>query len=119
VFRADDDPLAVAATEAVLRGDLELLRALLTEHPGLANAETGDRRPGGMSRSLLHAATDWPGHHPNNVASVQLLLDHGADVNAVNPRCPDLKPKTTLARSLVRTGRAWSGGPLRVLHSLR
>jgi uncharacterized protein len=79
---AGDDPLAVAATEAVHRGDLDRLRALLNEHPGLACAEIGDRDPDGMSRSLLHAATDWPGHFPNNVATVKLLIEHGADVNA-------------------------------------
>lgn len=79
---ATDDPLAVAATLAVQRGDLDGLRALLVEHPGLARAEIGDHTPGGMRRSLLHAATDWPGHYPNNVATVTLLIEHGADVNA-------------------------------------
>jgi hypothetical protein len=82
VVLAGDDPLAVAATEAVQRGDLERLRLLLTEHPGLARAAIGDHRPGGMSRSLPHGATDWPGHFPNNVATVKLLPEHGADVNA-------------------------------------
>jgi ankyrin repeat protein len=35
-----------------------------------------------MARTLLHAATDWPGHYPNNPAVVRMLLDAGADVNA-------------------------------------
>jgi ankyrin repeat protein len=35
-----------------------------------------------MSRTLLHAATVWPGHFPNNPQVVQLLIDHGADVDA-------------------------------------
>jgi uncharacterized protein len=82
VLLAGDDPVAVAATEAVQNGDLDRLRALLAQHPGLARAEIGDRQPGGMSRSLLHAATDWPGHYPNSVATVKLLVEHGADVNA-------------------------------------
>ena len=73
------EPLAVAATEAVQTGNLELLRRLLTENPGLASARIGDDR---MSRTLLHAATDWPGHYPNNVASVAVLLEGGADVDA-------------------------------------
>jgi uncharacterized protein len=76
-----DDPLAGAATQAVQSGDLETLRQLLAEHPDLATAYIGDH-PDGMSRTLLHAATDWPGHFPNSVASVQVLLEAGADVNA-------------------------------------
>jgi len=79
---AADDPLAVAATQAVQAGDVDALRALLTGHPDLAAAEIGDGAPGRMRRSLLHAATDWPGHFPNDVATVNLLIEHGADVNA-------------------------------------
>ena len=66
---AADDPLALAATEAVQTGELEALGQLLSDHPDLATARIGD--PDGMSRTLLHAATDWPGHYPNNVATVQ------------------------------------------------
>jgi len=77
---AADDPVAVAATEAVQRGDLDTLRRMLDERPGLATAFIGD--PGGMSRTLLHAATDWPGHYPDNAATVAVLIDAGADVNA-------------------------------------
>ncbi len=81
VLLAGDDPLAVVATEAVQSGDLDRFRALLAGHSGLARAEIGDGQPGGMSRSLLHVATDWPGHYLNNVATVNLLVEHGADVN--------------------------------------
>ena len=35
-----------------------------------------------MSRTLLHAATDWPGHYPNNAATVRALVAAGADVDA-------------------------------------
>jgi ankyrin repeat protein len=76
-----DDPLAVAATDAVQRGDLDALRQLLDERPELATAYIGDH-PDGMSRTLLHAATDWPGHFPNNAATVAALIESGADVNA-------------------------------------
>jgi hypothetical protein len=76
-----DDPLAVAATAAVQTGDLEALGRLLADEPGLATAYIGDH-PDGMSRTLLHAATDWPGHFPNNAATVRALIDAGADVNA-------------------------------------
>jgi ankyrin repeat protein len=35
-----------------------------------------------MSRTLLHVATDWPGHFPNNAATVSALIGAGADVDA-------------------------------------
>ncbi len=78
---AADDPVAVAATEAVHRGDVDALRRMLDEQPGLATAYIGEH-PDGMSRTLLHAATDWPGHYLNNAATVAALIDAGADVNA-------------------------------------
>jgi ankyrin repeat protein len=78
---AADDPLAVEATRVVQAGELETLATLLAEHPSLATARIGDW-PDGMSRTLLHAATDWPGHYPNNAQVVQLLIDAGADVGA-------------------------------------
>jgi len=58
---------------------LELLQRLLNENPGLATSRIGDGR---MSRTLLHAATDWPGHFPNNAATVALLVEAGAEVDA-------------------------------------
>jgi len=60
-------------------GDVDGLRALLTEHPELATARFGDNT---MSRTALHAITDWPGHLPNGATMVRLLVDAGADVNA-------------------------------------
>jgi hypothetical protein len=82
VFLAADDPLAVAATAAVQSGDLDELRDLLRAHPELVTARIGNQGPSGMSRTLLHAATDWPGRFPNNVATVRELIAAGADVNA-------------------------------------
>ena len=64
-----EEPLARAAVEAIHAGDLEGLRRLLDEHPGLATARIGGDRPGGTTRSLLHVATDWPGHFPNMAAT--------------------------------------------------
>ncbi len=76
-----DDPLAVEATRLVQAGELDALASLLGAHPALATARIGDW-PEGTSRTLLHAATDWPGHYPNNPQVVQLLIDSGADVDA-------------------------------------
>ena len=71
--------LAADATSAVQSGDLATLSSLLAENPGLAAARIGDES---ASRTLLHAATDWPGHFPNNPDTVALLLAAGADVDA-------------------------------------
>ncbi|WP_250036881.1 ankyrin repeat domain-containing protein [Paractinoplanes maris] len=76
-----EHPWAVAAAEAIRGGQVAALRRLLTEHPGLATARLGDP-DGGMSRTLLHVVTDWPGHHPDGPATVAVLVEAGADVNA-------------------------------------
>jgi len=65
-----------AAIDAIHHGDVESLRNLLRQDPALATA-----RIDGM-RTLLHVATDWPGHFPNGVATVLVLIELGADVNA-------------------------------------
>jgi ankyrin repeat protein len=52
---------------------------LLASHPGLATATI---MSGSNGRSLLHVATDWPGHFPNGAAVVAMLVAHGADVGA-------------------------------------
>jgi uncharacterized protein len=74
-----DDRRAVAATVAVLAGDLPELDRLLTADPWLATARIGNED---SYRTLLHAATDWPGHFPNGPAVVDRLVAAGADVNA-------------------------------------
>jgi hypothetical protein len=78
-----DEPLGVAVVEAIRAGDLRTLTRLLAEHPGLATArvmrpEAGEH----AARTLLHVATDWPGHFPNGAATVAALIDAGADVHA-------------------------------------
>jgi len=76
------DPLAVAAVDAIHTGDLRALHQLLVEHAWLATARLGVDGPEGMSRTLLHVATDWPGHLPHAAATVAALVAAGADVNA-------------------------------------
>jgi ankyrin repeat protein len=64
------------AITAIHHGDVQALKELLLENPGLASSRFDGHR------TLLHVATDWPGHFPNNVATVIALIDAGADVNA-------------------------------------
>jgi uncharacterized protein len=78
-----DEPLAIATTGAIQSGNLDELEQLLTEHPELANSRITRRDAcGEQSRSLLHIATDWPGHFPDVTATVRLLIAARADVNA-------------------------------------
>ncbi len=77
-----EDPLAVAVVEAIHTGDVQKLKWLLAENPELSQARLGDNDPCGMSRTLLHVATDWPGHFPNGAKTVAALIEAGADVNA-------------------------------------
>jgi ankyrin repeat protein len=70
----DPEPVSNAA-QAIRSGDLEALRRLLREHPSLAVTPVGPR-------TLLHVATDWPGHFPNAAAAIRALVEAGADVNA-------------------------------------
>jgi hypothetical protein len=81
VILETEDPLAVAVVTAIQAGDLPVLAKLLAEHPDLATARLGDPDHG-MSRTLLHVATDWPGHYANGPATVATLVAAGADVNA-------------------------------------
>ena len=80
--RSTEDPLALAAVAAIHAGDLDGLRRLLGEHPELATTRLGDDDPDGMSRTLLHVATDWPGHFPHGADTVAALVEAGADVDA-------------------------------------
>lgn len=77
-----DAPLAVAVVKAIQTGDIPALTQLLADNPGLSKARLGDNDPCGMSRTLLHVATDWPGHFPNVAQTIKTLVEAGSDVNA-------------------------------------
>ncbi|WP_205748355.1 hypothetical protein [Dyadobacter bucti] len=76
-----DAPLAVAVVKAIQTGDIQALTQLLADNPGLSKARLGDNDPCGMSRTLLHVATDWPGHFPNVAQTIKTLVEAGSDVN--------------------------------------
>ena len=81
-----DDARAVAIVSAIRGGDVDGLQRQLRENPDLATARITDKR--GVARTLLHVATDWPGHFPNGRRVVIALVEAGADVNAgvIHPR---------------------------------
>jgi uncharacterized protein len=87
-FIFEDDKLAVDVVKAIHTGDVQSLKHLLAENPGLVTARIVGRDYDetcsslGMSRTLLHIVTDWPGHFPNGATTVGMLVDAGAEVNA-------------------------------------
>lgn len=72
------DPVHEAAVAAVHAGEVHTLQRLLTDHPGLASTRLARR--GG--RTLLHVATDWPGHLPDVAGTIAVLVAAGADPDA-------------------------------------
>ncbi|MGW6399661.1 ankyrin repeat domain-containing protein [Streptomyces sp. NPDC055134] len=78
------DPLAVAVTQAIRQGDVPALRHLLAANPGLASAAIAETARPDCSgiRTLLHIATDWPGHFPNGAQVIAALVEAGADPDA-------------------------------------
>lgn len=76
------EPPAVSVTEAIQQGDVPALRRLLVGHPALATSWISQDGPAAGRRSLLHIATDWPGHHPNAEALIAALVAAGADPDA-------------------------------------
>ena len=74
------EPLAQALTSAIQTGDVEALRQLLDGDPLISKARIID--PKGAGRSLLHIATDWPGHFPSVSQTIGLLIERGADPDA-------------------------------------
>ena len=78
-----DNPLALAVVDAIHKGDVASLKRLLADNARLATARIGDSKNcKGMFRSLLHVATDWPGHFPNGAITVATLVKAGAGVNS-------------------------------------
>lgn len=76
----EDDPLAVTLVQSIRSGDVESLKRLLAQHPGLASVHIKNNRGG--SRTPLKVVADWPGHFPNGAAVVATLIAAGGDPEA-------------------------------------
>jgi ankyrin repeat protein len=77
------EPIAQALKEAIQNGDTGRLNSLLIEHPGIAKARIiSTEKANECGRTLLHIATDWPGHFPNVAKTIDILVRQGAEVNA-------------------------------------
>lgn len=75
-----DHPQALALRQQIEAGRVEELSETLAHNPALARAVVLDAK--GHGRSLLHIATDWPGHFPNVARTIATLATAGADLNA-------------------------------------
>ena len=64
------------AADAIHKGNVAALNVFLAQNP----AAVRDRIDG--QRTLLHVATDWPGHFPNVRLTISALVERGADLNA-------------------------------------
>ncbi len=76
-----DDRVAVELHLAVRTGDVGAIQGLLRNNPALASARLVGRDGG--TGTPLHLVTDWPGYFPNGPQIVRLLIDAGADPNAL------------------------------------
>lgn len=79
MFIDTKDHRAITATAAIKSGDTAALTILLKDHPELATAYLGTEDEG---RTLVHILTDWPGFLPENIKTLHVLLDAGANINA-------------------------------------
>ncbi len=75
-------PLADSAVKVIQTGDVEGLERLLSENQSLAAAKITNSGQNREARTLLHIATDWPGHFPRVAETIARLAEAGADVDA-------------------------------------
>src|SRR5260370_6347791 len=64
------------AAEAIHSGDVAALNLFLSQNPAAVRTRIDGQR------TLLHIATDWPGHFPNVQQTIKALAHRGADLNA-------------------------------------
>jgi len=76
-----DARVAVELRLAIHAGDIEAIQRLLRSDPALSTARFGGS--GGGTGTALHHVTGWPGYFPNGPQIVRLLIDAGADPNAL------------------------------------
>jgi len=68
--------MEIQPAEAIRKGDLASLNLFLSRNPAAACERIDGQR------TLLHVATDWPGHFPNVRETIIALARLGADLNA-------------------------------------
>ena len=117
IARLKPHPRFDGALAALRKGDLPALRELLQNHPDLIRARTNLQPPYGYfsAATLLHhvaANPSWDRPRPKNIVELaRMLLEHGADVDAIT-----LGPSRSTTLGLVITSKqvsdANTSGPL-------
>ena len=74
--------VADALTAAIHVGDVQAVRSLVTDHPGLVRGPLGGRQG---TRTALHVVCDWPGYFPNGPEVVRIVIGAGAEIDAGKP----------------------------------
>lgn len=68
--------MPIDVVDVIRSGDVSALESFLSEAPQAVRERVDGQR------TLLHIATDWPGHFPNVGETIRLLAQRGADLNA-------------------------------------
>jgi ankyrin repeat protein len=68
--------MSIDVVDAIRRGDLAALETFLAQNPQAVREHIDGQR------TLLHVATDWPGHFPNVQQTIRQLAQRGGDLNA-------------------------------------
>jgi uncharacterized protein len=85
-----DEQVATELRVFVRAGDVAAIKRLLEDDPGLATARLGSRDSG--SATTLHLVADWPGYFPNGPEIARLLIDAGANPDALTTSRGSMAP---------------------------
>ncbi len=118
------DPRVEKFFDAVERGDAERVELMLKDARGLALTAAGSRKSGPEPVTMsgetpLHAAARRAGEDKSHYEICRLLIEYGADVNAVRiTRTPEKMCGSTPLLELLYEGGISTGTGLRVLELL-
>ncbi|WP_035749062.1 ankyrin repeat domain-containing protein [Arthrobacter sp. 35W] len=87
------DPPVDDIVQAIHTGQIPVVRNLLHDNPGMATARFCAKDRHEVARTLMHVATDPPGHYPHAAETIAVLAAAGAELNVP---CTGPFPETAL-----------------------